>query len=47
LEQTLLQKRLLEFHQQIDTLRQEKEDMEKTLQAEIKQLKEQVYMQKV
>ncbi|XP_043077860.1 uncharacterized protein zgc:193801 [Puntigrus tetrazona] len=42
LEQTLLQKRLLELHQQIDTLRQEKESMEKTLRAEIKQLKEQV-----
>ncbi|XP_056302345.1 uncharacterized protein LOC130214596 [Danio aesculapii] len=42
LEQTLLQKRLLELHQQIDTLHQEKESMEKTLRAEIKQLKEQV-----
>uniref|UniRef100_A0A671QV18 Uncharacterized protein n=2 Tax=Sinocyclocheilus anshuiensis TaxID=1608454 RepID=A0A671QV18_9TELE len=42
LEQTLLQKRLLELHQQIDTVRQEKESMEKTLRAEIKQLKEQV-----
>ncbi|XP_067232284.1 uncharacterized protein zgc:193801 [Chanodichthys erythropterus] len=42
LEQTLLQKRLLELHQQMYTLRQEKETMEKTLQAEIKQLKEQV-----
>uniref|UniRef100_A0A8C2CW46 Zgc:193801 n=1 Tax=Cyprinus carpio TaxID=7962 RepID=A0A8C2CW46_CYPCA len=42
LEQTLLQKRLLELHQQTDTLRQEKESMEKTLRAEIKQLKEQV-----
>uniref|UniRef100_A0A673FL37 Uncharacterized LOC107737862 n=1 Tax=Sinocyclocheilus rhinocerous TaxID=307959 RepID=A0A673FL37_9TELE len=42
LEQTLLQKRLLELHQQIDTLHQEKESMEKTLLAEIKQLKEQV-----
>ncbi|KTG06470.1 hypothetical protein cypCar_00026691 [Cyprinus carpio] len=42
LEQTLLQKRLLELHQQIDTLRQEKESMEKTLRAEIKQLKEQL-----
>ncbi|XP_051536725.1 uncharacterized protein LOC127430743 isoform X2 [Myxocyprinus asiaticus] len=41
-EQALLQKRLLELHQQIDTLRQEKETMEKTLQTEIKQLKEQV-----
>lgn len=42
LEQSLLQKRLLELHQQIDTLRQEKENMEKTLKGEIKQLKEQV-----
>ncbi|XP_051956199.1 uncharacterized protein LOC127625147 [Xyrauchen texanus] len=42
IEQTLLQKRLLELHQQIDTLRQEKETMERTLQTEIKQLKEQV-----
>ncbi|XP_016085072.1 uncharacterized protein [Sinocyclocheilus grahami] len=42
LEQALLQKRLLELHQQTDTVRQEKESMEKTLRAEIKQLKEQV-----
>uniref|UniRef100_A0A8C1MJP0 Zgc:193801 n=1 Tax=Cyprinus carpio TaxID=7962 RepID=A0A8C1MJP0_CYPCA len=41
-EQALLQKRLLELHQQIDTVRQEKESMEKTLRAEIKQLKEQM-----
>lgn len=41
-EQALLQKRLLELHQQIDTVRQEKESMENTLRAEIKQLKEQV-----
>uniref|UniRef100_A0A3B1J610 Zgc:193801 n=1 Tax=Astyanax mexicanus TaxID=7994 RepID=A0A3B1J610_ASTMX len=37
-----LEKRLLEVNQQIDTLRQEKESMEKNLRAEIKQLKEQV-----
>ncbi|XP_072517833.1 uncharacterized protein [Salminus brasiliensis] len=37
-----VQKRLMELNQQIDTLRQEKESMEKTLRAEIKQLKEQV-----
>lgn len=42
LEQSLLQKRLLDLHQQNDTLRQEKESVEKTLRAEIKQLKEQV-----
>ncbi|TRY60813.1 hypothetical protein DNTS_003151 [Danionella cerebrum] len=42
LEHTLLQKQLLEVHQQIASLRQEKDIMEKTLQAEIKQLKEQV-----
>ncbi|XP_066502198.1 centromere protein F [Hoplias malabaricus] len=42
-EQSLdFEKRLLELNQQIDTLRQEKESMEKTLKAEIKQLKEQV-----
>uniref|UniRef100_A0A8B9RGY4 Zgc:193801 n=1 Tax=Astyanax mexicanus TaxID=7994 RepID=A0A8B9RGY4_ASTMX len=37
-----LEKRLLEVNQQIDTLRQEKESMEKNLRTEIKQLKEQV-----
>nr|XP_055036456.1 uncharacterized protein zgc:193801 [Misgurnus anguillicaudatus] len=42
LEQSLLQKRLLDLHQQNDTLRREKESVEKTLRAEIKQLKEQV-----
>ncbi|XP_076836100.1 uncharacterized protein LOC143481829 isoform X2 [Brachyhypopomus gauderio] len=42
LEQTLLQKRVVELSQQIETLHQEKENMEKTLQAEIKQLREQV-----
>ncbi|XP_076836103.1 uncharacterized protein LOC143481831 [Brachyhypopomus gauderio] len=41
-EQTLLQKRVVELSQQIETLHQEKENMEKTLQAEIKQLREQV-----
>ncbi|XP_062868174.1 uncharacterized protein zgc:193801 [Trichomycterus rosablanca] len=37
-----LQKRLLELNEQIDALRQEKESVEKSLRAEIKQLKEQV-----
>ncbi|XP_026851913.2 uncharacterized protein zgc:193801 [Electrophorus electricus] len=42
LEQTLLQKRLIELSQQIGALHQEKDSMEKTLRAEIKQLREQV-----